>query len=103
MIWYNNYMQPTIAKIKQEIVPILRRHHIQRASLFGSIVHGNMHEGSDVDVLVELPEEYSLYDMLGVKIELEEYIGRKVDLVEYNCIKEKLKKGILSSQVPIIS
>jgi len=96
-------IQPTIVKIKQEIVPILRRHNIQRASLFGSIVHGNYHKDSDIDVLVELPEEYSLYDMLGVKIELEEYIGRKVDLVEYTSIKERLKKDILSSQVPIIS
>jgi len=41
--------------------------------------------------------------MLGVKIELEEYIGRKVDLVEYTSIKEWLKEDILSSQVPIIS
>ena len=84
-------------KLKKEKFPF------SSVYFFGSRVKGTNHKDSDIDVLVELPEEYSLYDMLGVKIELEEYIGRKVDLVEYTSIKEGLKEDILSSQVPIIS
>jgi predicted nucleotidyltransferase len=44
----------------------------------------------------------TLMDLGGLNIDLEELFGRKVDLVEYQCIHPKLKKEILSEQVPIL-
>jgi len=93
----------TIDEIKEQIIPILLRHNVGRASLFGSIVNGNMNEKSDIDILINLPIKYSLFDMLTVKFELEDTLGKKVDLVEFDGIKKSLKNEILSSQVKIIS
>jgi len=56
---------------------------------------------SDVDILIELDDSYSLLDIIGLKIELEEALNRKVDLVEYRAIKPALKKYILDNPMPI--
>jgi uncharacterized protein len=87
--------------IKEKIVPILKRHNVKRASLFGSVVRGEAREGSDVDILVELPKGLSLFDFVGIQLELEEALGVKVDLGEYSTIKPIIREQIMSEQVPI--
>ena len=42
----------TIKEIENKILPILRQYHVRRASLFGSIVRGEITEESDIDILV---------------------------------------------------
>lgn len=95
-----------IQKIKQLAVPILKKHGITRASLFGSAVSGEMKETSDVDVLIELPKTVHGFDYVALKVDLQEelelILGKKVDLVEYDLIKPALKKYILPSQLQII-
>jgi len=61
-----------------------------------------MNEGSDIDILVDIKKDISLLDFVGLKLELEEALGQKVDLVEYSTIKPVLKERILKSQIPII-
>ncbi len=88
--------------VKQRILPILRRHGVTRAGLFGSLVRGEARNSSDIDVLVEIEDDISLFDFVGIKIELEEATGRKVDLVEYDTIKPLLRETILNEQVVIL-
>ncbi|MEK7522814.1 MAG: nucleotidyltransferase domain-containing protein [Patescibacteria group bacterium] len=87
-----------IQKTKAQIVPIVKKHNIFKAALFGSIVTGNMTDNSDIDLLVDMPKDSSLFDLLRVKIDLEEKLGRRVDLVQYKAIKLRLKDEILSHQ-----
>jgi len=61
-----------------------------------------MKEDSDIDILVELPKEKSLLDFVALKLELEETLGRKVDLVEYSTIHPLLKERVLREQVPVL-
>ena len=95
-------MEKYIEEVRSKIVPILTGHGVVRAAVFGSLVKGEMKEGSDIDILVELPEEKSLLDLVALKLELEEALGRKVDLVEYSTIHPLLKERILNEQVPVV-
>lgn len=92
----------TLPEIKKRILPVLRAHKIKRASIFGSYVTGEARPDSDVDVLVELPKGLSLYDVIGIKQELEENLRKNVDLVEYEHIREELRDRILSEQIQIL-
>jgi predicted nucleotidyltransferase len=92
----------TIEEIKSKIVPILKRHGIKKAAIFGSFVKEEVKSSSDVDVLVEIKNDMSLLDFVGMKLELEEAINRKVDLVEYDTIKPIIKERILDEQVVIL-
>jgi len=89
-------------KYTAKIIPILKKYGVSRASLFGSIVRGDTHKNSDVDILVELPNKLRGFDFIGMKMdlqeELEKKLNKKVDLDEYHLIKESLKKYILSEQ-----
>jgi len=91
-----------IEEIRTKIVPILRHHGVIRAAVFGSFVRREMKEDSDIDILVELPKEKSLLDFVALKLELEETLGRKVDLVEYSTIHPLLKERVLREQVPVL-
>lgn len=87
-----------IATIREKAIPILRKHGVATAALFGSWVRGEQNEESDVDILVEFEEEKSLLDLVGLEIELAEILNKKVDVLTYDSIHPRLKNYILSEQ-----
>ena len=95
-------MNSEIRKIKNKILPILKQHGVRRAGLFGSVVRGEMKKKSDIDLLVEIAEEISLLDFIGLKQVIEKTLNRKVDLVEYSTIKPHLREKILKEEVAIL-
>ena len=88
----------TIQAIKKQIVPILKRQGVIKAALFGSTVRGEDKKRSDIDILVKIPKNKSLLDIIRLEFQLEEKLGRKVDLVEYDAIKPLLRDVILNEQ-----
>lgn len=84
--------------IKKQIMPILKRQGVTKAALFGSVARGESKKRSDVDILVNLKKGKSLLDFVGLKLELEEKLGKKVDLVSYKAIKPRLKDIILRDE-----
>jgi hypothetical protein len=71
---------------------------VKKAALFGSRARGNAAQNSDYDILVELGKKMSLLDFVGLKQDLEEILGRKVDLVQYKTIKPALRDFILHDE-----
>ena len=95
-------MKKDIEEIKRKILPILQRYGVKKIGLFGSCVRGEMREDSDIDILVEIEDDISLLEFVGVKLEIEEALGKEIDLVEYNTIKPLLRERILKEQVLIL-
>jgi len=91
-----------VEQIKRKILPILQRYDVIRAAIFGSFVRDEIQETSDLDILVEFKGEKSLLDLAGLKIELEELLGRKVDVLTYDSLHPLLKDNILSEQEVIL-
>jgi len=93
----------TLAKIVDTIRPVLEKHGVRKAAIFGSAARGQLKEGSDVDILVELPAGTGLFEFIGIEHELEDEIGRDVDLVTYQSVKPTLRDSILNGpQIQII-
>jgi len=95
-------MASQVDKYKSRILTILKKHEVKRASLFGSIVRDEMSDLSDIDILIEFKDEKSLLDLAALKIELEETLQCKVDVLTYNSIHPLLRNYILSEQVEIL-
>lgn len=91
-----------ISLIQKKILPILERYGVIKASLFGSLARDEATEDSDIDLLVEIKKNISLFDFIGLKLDLEEALGKKVDLVEFKAIKPLLREYILKDQLPIL-
>jgi predicted nucleotidyltransferase len=88
--------------IKEKVIPVLKLAGIKKAALFGSYVRGEQTYESDVDILVEYPKGVNLFDVAGIKIELENALGKSVDLIGYKTIKPRIKHQILSEAQQIL-
>lgn len=92
----------TMGEIKTLIIPILKEHGIRRAGVFGSLARGERRKDSDIDIVVEIENDISLLEFIGIKQQLEEALDLKVDLVEYKAIKPRIKKQILKEEIPLL-
>ncbi|MFC2157872.1 nucleotidyltransferase family protein [Acidobacteriota bacterium] len=92
----------TIPEIKRKIAPILKRYGVTKASLFGSIVREEETEESDIDLLVELPDDASLLELANLKLDLEEILEKKVDVLTFNALHPLLKDKILHEQEAVL-
>ena len=93
----------SIKQIKNKVSAIFKRHDVKKAAVFGSYARGEEKNKSDVDILIEYKNnDKSLFDFIGLKLELEEKLGKKVDLVEYSEIRPRIKERVLNEQVAIL-
>ena len=95
-------MDEQIKEVKEKIVPILRQHDVVRAGLFGSLVRQEIRVDSDIDLLIELRPDKSLFDLVALKLDLEDILGRSVDLVEYLTLHPRLSAKILQEEVRVL-
>ncbi len=91
----------TTLTIKNKIIPILKRQGVLKAAIFGSFARGEETKNSDLDLLVKMPKSKTFLDMADLKVELEDKLGREVDLVEYNAIKPLIKDQVLRDKKEI--
>lgn len=94
-------MTKRLADRREEILRLAGLHGAKNVRIFGSAARGEDVEGSDIDVLVELEEGRSLLDHVGLKQDLEELLGTKVDVVVEGGISPYLEEQILAEAVPL--
>lgn len=91
-----------IENIKKKIIPVLKEYKVTKAGIFGSYARGEHKKNSDIDILIKIHNDASLLTVIGLKMELERRIKRKVDLIEYETIRKELKKQILNDEIRIL-
>ena len=95
-------MSQILDELKIKIIPVLQHHDVTHAAIFGSFARGEEREDSDLDILVELKKGKSLLDLVALKLELEEVLKRKIDVVTYNSLHKRIRERVLEEQMPII-
>ena len=91
-----------IEKLAKHIVPVLRDGGVIEASVFGSFARGEAQLDSDLDLLVRYKKAVSLFDVGGLKFELEKLLGIKVDLFSRDYLKPRIKKRVFQESVRIL-
>lgn len=84
----------TIDQNREEILRIAARHGARNVRVFGSVARGEERSDSDVDLLVEMDDERSLLDLVGLEQDLEELLQRKVDVLTDASIHPTLRTRI---------
>ena len=95
-------MEKRLEELKKRTVSILKKHGVRRAAFFGSVVRGGVEKAHDVDLVVEFEGERTLLDLVGLKLELEEALGRRVDVSTYRGLHPAIRKRVLKEQVRIL-
>ena len=91
-----------LEQIKQQALPIFKKAEVTKAALFGSYVRGDNTDDSDIDILVDLPKHATLIDLVGLKLDLEDTLHKKVDVVEYAGINKLIRDSLLQNQYPLL-
>ena len=71
----------TIDEIREKIRPICEQYKIEKVWLFGSYARGEAREDSDVDLNVKAAEEMKFLELGGFYADLEEALGKEIDLI----------------------
>lgn len=87
--------RPTLdARLRQQIIATLHAHRVRRAGLFGSVVRGDARPDSDLDLLIEPPQDMTLFGFSALALALEDLLHRPVDLVTYASLHPRLRASV---------
>ena len=91
-------MKPSIALgLKRDAVrEVASRFHTTNPRVFGSVLHGDDQDGSDLDLLVDALPGTTLFDLGGLQVELEELLGVPVDLLTPGDLSLKFRAHVLA-------
>jgi uncharacterized protein len=91
----------TLRERRGDILAIASRHGASNLRVFGSVARGDTNEDSDIDVLIDLEEGRSLFDLIAVKQDLEDLFGCKVDVGTARSLRPRLKDRVLREALPL--
>lgn len=89
---------------EEQIAEFCHKHHIQRMSVFGSVLRDDFGPESDVDFLVEFePQQHLGWGIVTVCDELEDLVGRAVDVVDPKYLKQRFRQQVLENAQVVYS
>ncbi len=94
-------MRELLESKREEILRIARAHGARNVRVFGSVARGEAAETSDVDFLVDFDPGTSLLQHGAMIADLEELLGRKVDVAPAKMLKDRVRDRILREAVPL--
>jgi predicted nucleotidyltransferase len=94
-------MDRLVERHQAEIRAIAARHGARSVRVFGSLARGDARDDSDLDLLVELEPGRSLLDMIAIKQDLEDVLGRSVDVVTERGLSPYLRERVLAEAIPL--
>lgn len=80
---------------KEKIIEICKRNDIKICALFGSFARGEADENSDIDLLVRFSKPKGI-DWVDAALEIEDTLGKKVDLVTENSLHPLIRESVLA-------
>ena len=88
-----------IGRISSEKAFLEDKFFVKEIGIFGSVVRGEQHPDSDIDILVDFKNPIGIFDFIRLEDHLSKLLGSKVDLVTKTGLKSIIKNEILSQTV----
>jgi uncharacterized protein len=90
-----------IAASKARIQALAHKRGLRNVRIFGSVARGEAKRSSDVDVLVDLAPGTSLWNLVGFKHDLEEILGRRVDVAVASGLFREIRPDVISDAISL--
>jgi uncharacterized protein len=96
-------MRPSMVfeKNRELIRDAVARRRTRNPRVFGSVLHGTDHEGSDIDILVDALPGATLFDLGGLEEELKEKLGVPVQVVTPQELHRFFRDKVLAEAKPV--
>ena len=86
---------------RDEIRRVVESHRARNARVFGSVVHGQDKEGSDLDLLIDPTPETTLFDIGAIRHKLGRLLGVPVDVLTPNALPDSFRSQVLAEARPV--
>jgi predicted nucleotidyltransferase len=96
-------MKPSIALQTHRLAirTVVERHNARNARVFGSVLHGEDQEGSDLDILIDPTPDTTLFDIGAIRHELLQLLGVPVDVLTPNALPDSFRAKVINEARPI--
>jgi uncharacterized protein len=96
-------MKPSfaLASNREAIRRVVASHRACNPRVFGSVVHGDDTEDSDLDILIDPTPETTLFDIGAIRHELLQLLGVPVDVVTPRALPDNFRSKVLAEARPI--
>jgi predicted nucleotidyltransferase len=94
-------LRDRLTELRDVIYQAAAQNGARDVRLFGSVARGEEHETSDIDLLVTLEPGRTLLDIARLEIRLEDLLGRRVDVVTENSLREPVRSAALREAVRV--
>ena len=84
---------------RETIAELARQYRVRKIAVFGSLARGEAHAESDIDFLVDFEADYKLRDHIRLTQALGALLGRRVEVVDRDCLREEWRDGIIKEAV----
>ncbi|MDZ4739454.1 MAG: nucleotidyltransferase family protein [Alphaproteobacteria bacterium] len=92
-------MNALLESKREAVLDLARRYGVTRVRVFGSMAREDATEESDVDLLVDVGEATTGFGLGGLLMDLQDLLGRRVDLVTEQALHPSIREKILSEAV----
>lgn len=86
---------------RNEILQAAQSNGVRNIRIIGSVARGQDHQNSDIDFLVEFEDDRSLFDLIRFKQELEEILGKPVDVVTENSVHQMIRPQVIKEAIEL--
>lgn len=97
----NRAWRKVVASNRSTLLEVAARHRAHHVRVFGSVRHGSARRGSDLDLLVTFEPTATWLDQIALKDELEERLGRSVDVVSDRSLFWLTRAQVLAEAEPV--
>ena len=94
-------MDALVETQRNAILRLAKLHGATRVRIFGSMARDDANMDSDVDILVDLEPGRTLLDIGGFLMDLQDLLGRKVDVVTESALHPRIRDTVLREAVPL--
>ena len=96
-------MRPSIAlqTHRDAIREIALRHRVKNVRVFGSALHGDDAEDSDLDLLVDPTPETTLMDIAKIQVEVTQLLNITVDVLTPRALPDKFRDQVIKEAQPV--
>lgn len=93
--------QDLLQRHRADVVRLAAAHGVTDIRVFGSVARGEADEASDIDLLVRVAPDRSVFDLGGLLLDLQDLLGRKVDVVTERGLRPRLRERVLREAIPV--
>lgn len=86
---------------REAIRQVVASHRGVNARVFGSVVHGEDTESSDLDILIDPTQDTTLMDIGAIRHELRLLLGVSVDVLTPKALPDTFRNVVLAEAIPV--